>query len=313
MTAGRTPATFARLRNADVAMIHDDVDETYWWLLRSLPAINYLGFSTFTFPMSWRTLNTGGQFQSYTNQFDYLDHDYKVLGQIEDEHFEDDLVVITNEYYESETQYSIDHLVSRYSARPETLIIVTDSRRFTPRGGQRPLYQEQFVEHLGSYQRLWSAYKSLYIEAGWDIPLMDTKNLFLQDNANLYNLVNGATVDTTEGLFEALPNAPYLPLYTVFSKIFAREDDYGTVPLDQDDITGLQRWLRRRIEWDRGTAMAIAETLNREVGEEGRTFDPSFAARSPQVREAQEAAKNLNPDDSSIDKRYHGWLQWSHT
>lgn len=303
------PPTFKRLRNADIAVIHDNVGETYWWLLRSLPAINYLGFSTFTYPTMWRTLNTGGEFQSYTNQHDYLDYEYKVLGQLEDEAFEDDLVVITNEYYESETQYSIDHLVSRYSAKPETLLVVTDSPRFTPRGGQRPLYQEQFAEDIGTCQRIYNGFESVYADAGWEMPLIDTKNLFLQDNANLYELVVDTTLETTRELFEAIPDAPFLPLYDAFSSIFAREDSYGTVPLDEDGITGLQRWLRRRVEWDRGTASEIAQMLNRAVSEEGRTFDPSYANRSPEVHEARQVAKTINATDSSIHKRYNAWLQ----
>lgn len=303
------PSTFKRLRNANVAVIHDDVESAYWWLLRSLPAINYLDFSTFTYPTSWRTLNTGEQFQSYTDQYDYLDYEYLVLGQIEEEAFKGDLVVTTNEYYESETQYSVDHLVSRYSSRPETLLIVTDSRRFTPRGGQRPLYHEQFVEKVGSYRRLYDGYESYYSDAGWDLPLMDTMNLFLHDNANLYEYVTGTAIDTTIELFDVLPDEPYLPLYDVFCEIFAREDEYGSVPLDEDDVIGLQRWLRRRIEWDRGTASEVAQRLNSAVGKEGRTFDPSYAARSTEIREAQQLAKDLDPDSSSINKRYHTWLQ----
>jgi hypothetical protein len=305
----KEPATFKRLRNADVAVIHDDVEETYWWLLRSLPAINYLDFSAFTYPTSWRTLNTGGQFQSYTQQYDYMDYEYKVLGQIEEEAFGEDLVVITNEYYESETQYSVDHLVSRYSSRPETLLIVTDARRFTPHGGQRPLYQEQFVERIGSYQRLYDAYESVYKNVGWGLPLLDTKNLFLHDNANLYEIVHGTKLKTTEGLFEVLPDSPYLPLYEVFGEIFGREDAFGTVPLDEDGVTGLQRWLRRRIEWDRGTAKDVAQQLNTAVRREGRTFDPSYAARSPEVHEAYQLTKEIDPSESSIHKRYHDWLQ----
>jgi hypothetical protein len=46
------PSTFKRIRNADIATIHDDTGQTYWWMLRSLPAINYLGFQTFTYPTS---------------------------------------------------------------------------------------------------------------------------------------------------------------------------------------------------------------------------------------------------------------------
>lgn len=305
----RPPATFERLRDADIAVIHDDVEETYWWLLRSLPAMTSLGFTTFTYPTSWRTLNTGGQFQSYTNQYGCLEYEYKVLGQLEDERFDDDLVVITNEYYESETQYSIDHLVSRYSSRPETLVVVTDSKRFTPRGGQRPLYQEQFVDQVGPYQQLYEAHEAVYDDAGWELPLLDTKNLHLHDNANLYELVTGSTLETTEALFERLPEAPYLPLYDTFGEIFAREDEYGSVPLDEDDVVGLQRWLRRRIEWDRGTATEVAEALNRAVSRDGRTFDPSYAVRSPVVRDARQTANSLDEDESSIHKRYHDWLQ----
>lgn len=305
------PAAFRRLQNASVAVIHDDVDQQYWWLLRSLPAIHYLGFTTYTYPTSWRTLNTGGQFQSYVEQYSWPEYDYKVLGQIEEETFGDDLVVITNEYYESETQYSVDHLVSRYTSRPETLLVVTDSPRFTPRGGQRPLYQEQFVEHLGSYQRFYHAYESVYDEAGWDLPLLDTKNLFLHDNANLYELVTGTVLKTTEGLFERLPEAPFLPLYEALGNIFARKDEFGSVPLDEDDVTGLQRWLRRRVEWDRGTATEVAKQLNNAVQNNGRVFDPSYAARSPKIDEARRVANEMQPDESPIHKRYHSWLQWN--
>ena len=310
----RQPATFKRLRNADVAVVHDNLDQQYWWMLRSLPAIEYLDFSTFTYPTSWRTLNTGGEFQSYTDQYDYLDYDYKVLGQIEEEAFADDLVVVTTEYYEGETEYSIDHLVSRYASRPETLLIVTNSKRFTPRGGQRPLYQEQFVESLGSYDRLYAAHESVYDAAGWGLPLIDTRNLFLQDNANLYEFVTGEALQTAEELFAVLPDSPYLPLYDVFGSIFGREDDFGSVPLGEDDVIGLQRWLRRRVEWERGTARDVAEGLNRAVSRDGQTFDPSYAMprRSPVVREAVEEADGIDPNESSIHKRYHAWLRQKH-
>lgn len=305
----REPAPFRRLRTADVAVLHDDVPETYWWLLRSLPALRYLEFSTFTYPTSWRTLNTGGQFQSYENQFDYLDYDYKVLGELEEAAMDGDLVVHTNSYYETETEHSVSHLVSRYAARDETLVVVTDSPRFTPRGGQRPLYQEQFAERIGTYQRLYEAYEDLYDAAGWSLPLLDTKNLFLHDNANLYEHVSGESVQTAKELFEVLPSAPYLPLYEMFGAVFAREDEFGTIPLDEDDVTGLQRWLRRRIEWDRGTATEVAQLLNREVSKEGQTFDPSYAARSPAVHDARSTAKTIDPDKSSIHMRYRTWLQ----
>ncbi len=303
------PALFKRLRDADVAVMHDDVEHTYWWLLRSLPAIRYIGHSAFTYPTSWRTLNTGGQFQSYTHQYDFLDYDYKVLGQIEEEQYGGDLVAITNQYYEVETQYPIDHLVSRYTARPETLVVVTDSRRFTPRGGVRPLYQEQNVERIGAYRHLYREFRKYYEQAGFDLPLTDTMNLFIQDNAILYELLTGETLRTSEELLEELPDAPYLPLYDVFGEIFGREEEFGTEPLDEDGVTGLVRWLRRRIELDRKTAGDVATQFNRRVSEDGSVFDISPAARGPLREEHQEIAETLDPNESSIHKRYHGWLQ----
>ena len=305
----REPATFRRVRNADVVVFHDNTDQQYWWMLRSLPAIEYLGLSTYTYPTSWRTLNTGGEFQSYANQYDTLDHDYKVLGQLEEESFDGDLVVITTEYYEEQTEYSISHLVSRYASRPQTLVIMTNDRRFTPRGGQRPLYQEQFVESLGSYDRLYAAHESVYEAAGWKLPLIDTKNLFLQDNANLYEFIAGERLQTAASLFSVLPDAPYLPLYRALGPIFERQDEYGSVPLSNDDITGLQRWLRRRVEWERGTAQDVAKELNRAVEKDGRTFDSSFVRRDAEAADAAEKADALDSNESSIHKRYRSWLQ----
>jgi hypothetical protein len=305
----RTPVIFQRLQDADVAHIHDELDQQYWWLLRSLPAVKYLSFDTYTFPTSWRTLNTGGPNQSYTHQYDCLDYEYKVLNEIEETAFEDDLVVVTNEYYEDQTQYSVDHLVSRYADRPETLLVVTNSKQFTPRGGQRPLYMEQFVEDLGSYDRLYRGYEQIYEATGWSLPLIDTKNLFLHDNANLYELIEGETLTDSIELFEALPEAPYLPLYHGLSAIFAREDEYGVTPLHTDDEKGLERWLRRRVEWDRETAREMAEHLNDAVQADGTTFDPSYAARSPAVENARRTAENIDQTESSIHMRYRTWLQ----
>jgi hypothetical protein len=141
------------------------------------------------------------------------------------------------------------------------------------------------------------------------LPLTDTKNLFLQDNANLYEFVTGTSLETTEALFQELPDAPFLPLNRPLEDIFSRNDQYGTVPLDEDDMTGLQRWLRRRIELDRSSVDDIVQGLNQEVSEEGRTFDPSYTDRSPSVRQASQRGKEIDRDESTIHKRYRAWLQ----
>jgi hypothetical protein len=170
---------------------------------------------------------------------------------------------------------------------------------------------EQFVEDLGSYDRLYHGYEQIYDAAGWELPLIDTKNLFLHDNANLYELIEGAKLEDSIDLFTRLPEAPYLPLYHGLSTIFAREDEYGVTPLDTDDEQGLERWLRRRVEWDRETARDIAAHLNEAVQADGTTFDPSYAARAPEVKTAQQTAENIDAAESSIHMRYQTWLQRS--
>lgn len=285
---------------ADVAVVVDEVANSRWKLLRSLPALYYLGVENFTFPTSWRRLPFGPQ-------FDYLDYRYHVLGGIDV--LDEDLCVVTNDHYESQTQYSIRHLVRRFTAAEGTLVVVTNDRHFTPDGGQRPLHQEHFAERVGTFDQIYEAFEEAYRDAGWRLPLVDTKNLFIQDNANLYRLVSGEDLETVEALFEVLPETPYLPLYRVFEDLFARKDELGTAPLDSDDdINELGKWFRRRIEWDRKTANRVARDLNRRVVDDGSTFDPSYAVRHPTMRDARQQAKNLIPDDSAIDSRYHTWL-----
>lgn len=295
-------ALAGKLARNHVAFVYEPVSNSRWWMLRSLPALRYLGIDHFTFPTSWRQLSQGG------SQYDYLDYGYHVIGNIE---LPDsaNLCVITNEHYEAETSYSIEHLVNRFTSREGSLIVLTDSEQFTPVGGQRPLYQEQFTERIGTIELLYETFEQQYRECGWDMPLTDTKNVFIQDNANLYELVEGESLDQAEQLFAVLPDAPYLPLYDVFTDIFARPDEYGSVPLNTDDeVPGLGRWLRRRIEWDRQTSKAIARQLNRGVSQDGSMFDPSYARRSPSMQKARDKTTNLNPGDNPIDARYQEFL-----
>jgi len=173
------------------------------------------------------------------------------------------------------------------------LFVLTDDRRFQPQDSLRPLFQEPFVDMLGTYASVYETFESSYEDVGWRFPLSDTKNVFVQDNAALYTVVSDESLADTTELFEVLPDAPYLPLYDALSDIFARPNEYGSVPLDGDEgVPELVRWLRRRIEWDRGTAREVTNNLNDAVVADGSTFDPAAARRSPAVREAKTAAKD---------------------
>ena len=298
-----------RLTDADVAYIYDPDGSVHYWKLRALPALSYLGIRNATYPTSWRQLKHTWQHERGGRQYSFPGYDYHVLGGI-DLAPSEDLCVVTTSYYEQHTQYSINELVDRYTQIDGTLVVIADERRFQPEKGLRPLYQEPFCERIGEYDRLYNAFEDHYTEEGWELPLQDTKNLFLQDNANLYQLVENMSIKSTVKLFDVLPDAPYLPLYRPFSEIFARQNQLGVEPLESEDmVEAFGGWLRRRIEWDKATASKVAHELNRAVSLEGTAFDPSYAKQSPKIGDARRACDELDPDASPIEARYHDWLQ----
>jgi hypothetical protein len=299
-----TSPALARLRDARVAVVYERVDNARWQMLRSLPALQLGGYTSFTYPTSWRQLDAGSQyaFPGYT---------YRHLTEA-DEVTADDappLGIVTNSYYETETPYSVRRLVERHLQADQPLVVVTDDRQFTPEGGQRPLYQEQFATDIGPYDQIYSAFESEYDRAGFDLPLRDTQNLFLQDNALAYELVDDERVTEAETLFERLPEAPYLPLAAVFGDIFGRANEFGSVPLDSDEtIDALGRWLRRRVEFDRQTGRQVAKSLNGAVVDSPKTFDPSYARRSPAVEQARQTGLRIDRDESPVHARLASWL-----
>jgi hypothetical protein len=291
------------VQDADVAYIYDPRDNSRWGLLRGLPAIYYLGVGDFTYPTSWCQFEFG-------NRVLELDYDYHVVSTGLDipEH-NPNFGVVTNDHYEQETQYTIKYLINRYTVAGALLFVLVDSKRFQPQGSKRPLYQEPFADLVGRYASVYEKFEVAYEEANWELPLADTKNLFIQDNANLYEYVTGESVSDTTELFEVIPDAPFLPLYDPMVDVFSRETNPGTVPLDAETgIPELVRWLRRRIEWDRDTARDVAYTLNEAVVADGSTFDFRAARRAPSAREARLAADDLTESSNPIDQRYATWL-----
>ncbi|MFC6720266.1 hypothetical protein [Halobacteriaceae bacterium SHR40] len=294
----------SEVKDADIAYMYDPRENSRWGLLRGIPALYYLGVNDFTYPTSWCQFNRGDR------HFE-LDYEYHVVSNgldIPDSNPE--FGVVTNDHYEHETPYTIKYLINRYTVADATLFVLTDSKRFEPQDAKRPLYQDPCAELIGSYNTVYDAFERAYNEAGWQLPLTDTKNLFLQDNANLFEFVEGRTVTTTTELFSKLPENPYLPLYDAMSSVFSRPDELGTVPLDGDNgKPELVRWLRRRIEWDRDTARGVVTNLNQAVIDDGSRFDKAAARRTPAVRDAYLEAKKLDSNDSPINNRYTTWLQ----
>lgn len=291
------------VQDADIAFMYDPRENSRWGLLRGLPAIRYLGVEDFTYPTSWCQFNRGRRHLEF-------DYDYHVVSNGLDIPADNpDFGVITNDHYEHETQYTIKYLINRYTTAENTLFVLTDTKQFKPQGAKRPLYQDPCAENVGTYSDVYDAFETAYEDAGWSLPLTDTKNLFLQDNANIYQYVTSESLSTTVELFDVLSETPYLPLYDPMASVFSRPNEFGTVPLDANEgLPDLARWLRRRIEWDRETARDVATQLNEAVIGEGRTFDPSAVRRDPSIPTARQAGADLKERESAIDQRYAAWL-----
>jgi hypothetical protein len=290
-----------KIERADIVFVSDPVGDRGFGMLRALPAINYLGTDRFTFPKQWRQLTSPAQ-------YDYLDYQYEVLGDIGPP--STNLCAITNQNYEDHTEFTIKPVIAQYDSAgtDATLVVIGDHSDFAPQGGQRKLRSQPTVDRLGTYHDVYGRFADAYEDAGLRCPLADTENLFMQDNANLYRIVTGETLRTVRELFEVLPDAPYLPLYVGMSNIYSRPREPGSSPLDSyEQIKALGRWLRRRVEWDYQTGFDAARLLNRAVAENERVFDAVQPHRDPVADEARERVMACQAE-SEIHARYADWV-----
>lgn len=286
---------------SDVVFMYDSVGDSGFGLLRSLPAITLLSFDHFTYPKTWRQLDGSEQYQC-------ADHTHLVLGKEElaDVH----LCAITNQNYEDHTKYTLAPVISRYADNDRTLFVVADHEGFAPQRGQRELRMQPFVQSLTGYDTVFGHFEEYYNDHGYRFPLTDSKNLFMQDNAILYELVEDEQITLTKELFDVLTDAPYLPLYEAFTKMFSRPDKPGATPLPStEDINGLGKWIRRRTDMERQPALRIARSLNRAVTDDSRIFDTAALFGAPSNRQVRDALQELEPADNPIDRRYYDHLQ----
>lgn len=290
-----------RIARSEVAFVHDTIGKRGFGMLRTLPAIHYLGTDRFTFPKSWRQLG-------WAAQFDYLEYQYEVLGDIGPP--ESNLCAISDQNYEEHTEFTLSPVILKYesNATDETLIVVGDTPNFNPQGGQRPLREQPFVDHLGSYHTIFNHFEEYYESIGLRCPLNGTENLFMHDNANIYHIVTGNRLRHIRELFEVLPDTPYLPLYMGIATIFSREAQPGASPLDSyEEIEALGRWLRRRVEWDRKRGLTVARRLNNAVSEDERIFDTAQSIRHPTIKDARDALQ-AERETSDVHRRYAEWI-----
>lgn len=280
-----------------VFLIHDEIDiGPGFGLLRTLPALTVLGVTEFTYPRSWRDMGNG-------RERGLLPYNYVTLDELE---YEGQVIAAhTNQYYEDETQYSISGIINDW-INDGTLLVVADHKRFQTQQGLRPLYHEPFAITQRPYKAVYDAFAEWYGEQGFDLPLTDTMNLYLQDNAILYRAVTGETVTRSQTLFKQLDDAPYLPLYDAVSAAFQSEEGIGTSPKKEKALADLAKWFRRRIEWEHDTALSVVRTLNSQVAETTRAFDSTAVTQDASMVDARREVNSLS--DSPVRQKYKAWV-----
>ena len=283
----------------DHVFIYDSSATRSFRQLRMLPAMSYLGYEMFTYPKSWSQLAGTDIYTLFEHTHTHID-DIGVL--------DEPTCVITNHNYEEHTPDSIGGLRNIPRADNGRLAICADQKQFRIQGAKRPL-RDQHSVITRSYQEIYDTFEEHYAENGYTMPLTDTQNLFLQDNAILYQVVSESTVDTSEELFEVVDKSPYLPLYGSLCRVFNRDQSFGSSPLTADEVAEFAKWIRRRVEWDNKTAERITEMLNKQVLEDSNTFAHATRVDHTTTTEAREAKSRLNPESHSLERRLYRWLE----
>lgn len=270
-------------------------------LLRCLPPVLYTGIETATFPKSWLQLDRSGRHRLY-------EYEWRLLEDIESPTV--DLVACTTQFYEDNYDiFSLRRVVNAYSTADRRLVVVGDRDDFELSGTVRPFDEDPVVDRTFSFESIYEAFEERYRSFGVELPLQDTENLFIQDNATILELASGEQVTTTRELIDMLPEAPYLPLVTSLSSIFASHTGIGSEPLDSVEAREeLGKWLRRRIEFHREESLTVARQLNEFAIDHERLYDPAHRRQMPAMNEARSLRRELNPEENPIHDRYDRWL-----
>lgn len=293
------------IADASIVFVHDEPiqDREQFSSLRKLPALRRLGFSAVTHPKSWRKLD-----QWSTNQFELEEVNFVTLEEVRRQQT-NDLIAITDQFYEDEYPiFSLSQILNAYTQADHRLMVAGNDPDFEPAGARRPLAESPTIDENVPYRRIYEVFESRYEDAGLHFPLRGSRNLFLQDNALLYELVTGDALDTITDVFYRLPDGPYLPLWQSLTEIFTTDVPQGTRLLNQDQQKGLSKWLRRRVEVDYDESDEIASYLNHLSRRHEQLFNPYRRARKPGMAEARETIQELDIDDPGLEARYRRWL-----
>jgi len=108
-------------------------------------------------------------------------------------------------------------MVNKALQNNSDLVIICDSPRFQLAGSHRPLIEEEFVKSdLVRYGELFNQYRKTFrtsIGQGVGFPLLDSKNVFLQECAAFMQINRQQSCKTLKDLHECLLKSPENPLW----------------------------------------------------------------------------------------------------
>jgi hypothetical protein len=292
------------LDSANIVFVHDDrKNGRIDGLLRSLPLFLYRGFSSVTCPKSWLQVNG-------TQRHKLMKYNWRLSEEITEP--DGNLIVATTQYYENKFEvFSIRSLVNRYAddEATGTLVVIGNDRNFRLSQTVRPLRDQPIVNFCWNVSDVVNVYHDRYRENSINLPLADTKNQFLQDNAVILNRFADEPVQSLRGLLNALSSAPYLPVVQSLSSIFSRREGFGARRLETlDEVDELSKWLRRRMELDRDSAREISLKLNDFARKDERLYSAKGRRKMKSLREAVDRIDECIPPGNPILERYRNWL-----
>lgn len=206
--------------------------------LRTIPFFLESGFTSFTYPLSWRLVEQRS-IDVYNYDF-FLSSDAKTG-------IPNPLIVITTQYWESHFPlYSISILISKALNAKSKIIIVCDTPKYQMHGTHRPLIEEDFVrERLLNYRDLFIEFRQKS-RKNFSFPLRDTMNIFMQKCAHLIKQTRGIDCRTVFELHKSILDAPENPLWWFWSNLFRSRSGFS-IPIGIKE-SGLLNFIVKRAE-----------------------------------------------------------------
>ena len=294
------------LQGSGVYFVYDELNRSEerekLCALRKYPALLRLGWDRMTCPKSWQKVD-----QWATNQFELEAPEFIHMDDIEIPP-KRDLVAISDQYYEDKLPlFSLSSIINSYTRNSARMVVGAESKDFQINSTIRPLREMDFIKQEFNYRRVYEAFETRYEEFGYQFSVKHSLNVFVQENALLFEEVTGSRINSLLEFFEVLPEAPYLPIWQTLSDIFTTDIQQGTRLLDEDQRIEFAKWIRRRVELNYHQGREITTYLNSLARRKEGLFDPHYRREMAIMDDARSYLDGLEVSNP-VDRRLANWL-----